>query len=244
MGFMYDNGQGVPQNDKTALKWYALAAEQGYVDAQINFKLIQERIAREEQEKAERIAREKQKKAERIAREQESVSNPGFRDLKPGLHKSTIRKLNVCGNAWFSGWQRCYDIDNLKFKLISDHKDYLTKLTVNIGPIVEMSGGVVDRFKNYVERGETNIFLKMDSDLRKKYVRNFTYSERDRQFFNVGQKSDLLTVYEKGSVALRITRKVVKFAHQLWLFLEYRDKKSAKEFFDSVKPERAKASDY
>ena len=27
LGFMYDNGEGVPQNDKTAMKWYTLAAE-------------------------------------------------------------------------------------------------------------------------------------------------------------------------------------------------------------------------
>ena len=27
---MYDNGQGVPQDYKTAVKWYRLAAEQGY----------------------------------------------------------------------------------------------------------------------------------------------------------------------------------------------------------------------
>lgn len=29
LGWMYDYGQGVPQNYKTALKWYRLAAEQG-----------------------------------------------------------------------------------------------------------------------------------------------------------------------------------------------------------------------
>ena len=34
LGWMYDNGQGVPQNDKTAVKWYTLAAEQGDAYAQ------------------------------------------------------------------------------------------------------------------------------------------------------------------------------------------------------------------
>ena len=29
LGFMYDNGYGVPQNYKTALKWYRRSAEQG-----------------------------------------------------------------------------------------------------------------------------------------------------------------------------------------------------------------------
>ena len=31
LGVMYDNGQGVPQDDKTAVKWFTLAAEQGNV---------------------------------------------------------------------------------------------------------------------------------------------------------------------------------------------------------------------
>jgi TPR repeat protein len=29
LGVMYENGQGVPQDYKTAVKWYRLAAEQG-----------------------------------------------------------------------------------------------------------------------------------------------------------------------------------------------------------------------
>ena len=34
LGHMYANGYGVPENDKTAVKWYTLAAEQGYAMAQ------------------------------------------------------------------------------------------------------------------------------------------------------------------------------------------------------------------
>ena len=34
LGQMYRDGEGVPKNDKTAVKWYALAAEQGVADAQ------------------------------------------------------------------------------------------------------------------------------------------------------------------------------------------------------------------
>ena len=34
VGNMYDNGYGVPENDKTAVKWYTKAAEQGNADAQ------------------------------------------------------------------------------------------------------------------------------------------------------------------------------------------------------------------
>ena len=33
---MYDNGLGVPQDYKEAVKWYRLSAEQGHASAQIN----------------------------------------------------------------------------------------------------------------------------------------------------------------------------------------------------------------
>ena len=33
---MYANGRGVPENHKTAVKWYTLAAEHGYARAQFN----------------------------------------------------------------------------------------------------------------------------------------------------------------------------------------------------------------
>jgi len=36
LGQMYRKGQGVPKNDKTAVKWYKLAAEQGQQSAQNN----------------------------------------------------------------------------------------------------------------------------------------------------------------------------------------------------------------
>ena len=34
LGVMYSKGQGVPQDDAEAVKWYRLAAEQGYARAQ------------------------------------------------------------------------------------------------------------------------------------------------------------------------------------------------------------------
>ena len=36
LGFMYDNGQGVPQDYAAAVKWYRMAAEQGAASAQYN----------------------------------------------------------------------------------------------------------------------------------------------------------------------------------------------------------------
>ena len=40
LGWMYDMGYGVPEDDKTAVKWYTLAAEQGDSDAQFNLGLM------------------------------------------------------------------------------------------------------------------------------------------------------------------------------------------------------------
>jgi len=39
VGWMYDNGQGVPQDYKTAVKWSRLAAEQGFAAAQTSLGL-------------------------------------------------------------------------------------------------------------------------------------------------------------------------------------------------------------
>ena len=36
LGNMYANGEGVPEDDATAVKWYTKSAEQGYADAQLN----------------------------------------------------------------------------------------------------------------------------------------------------------------------------------------------------------------
>ena len=36
LGVMYDFGEGVPENDAEAVKWYRLAAEQGHARAQFN----------------------------------------------------------------------------------------------------------------------------------------------------------------------------------------------------------------
>ena len=40
LGFMYDNGEGVPENYAEAVKWYRLAAEQGLTVAQHNLALM------------------------------------------------------------------------------------------------------------------------------------------------------------------------------------------------------------
>ena len=35
-GLMYANGQGVPEDDAEAVRWYRLSADQGFADAQLN----------------------------------------------------------------------------------------------------------------------------------------------------------------------------------------------------------------
>ena len=40
MGVMYDDGKGVPESNKTAVKWYTLAAEQRHVYAQYNLAIM------------------------------------------------------------------------------------------------------------------------------------------------------------------------------------------------------------
>ena len=37
---MYDRGDGVPEDDATAVRWYRMAAEQGHADAQWNLGLM------------------------------------------------------------------------------------------------------------------------------------------------------------------------------------------------------------
>jgi len=40
LGFMYENGKGVPQDHKESVKWYRLSAEQGLANAQHNLGLM------------------------------------------------------------------------------------------------------------------------------------------------------------------------------------------------------------
>ena len=40
LALMYDNGEGVPENDAEAVKWFRKAADQGYAAAQFNLALV------------------------------------------------------------------------------------------------------------------------------------------------------------------------------------------------------------
>ncbi len=59
LGFMYKNGDGVPQDYKEALKWYNLSVEQGYAEAQANLGVMyaQGQVVEEDSEKAAELFR-------------------------------------------------------------------------------------------------------------------------------------------------------------------------------------------
>ena len=40
LGYMYDTGEGVPENDAEAVRWYRMAAEQGDATAQVSLGLM------------------------------------------------------------------------------------------------------------------------------------------------------------------------------------------------------------
>ena len=40
LGSMYEEGRGVPPDEKAAIRWYALAAKQGRADAKVNLAKI------------------------------------------------------------------------------------------------------------------------------------------------------------------------------------------------------------
>ena len=85
----------------------------------------------------------------------------------------------------------------------------------------------------------------MRNILDSKYSIDFSFSDRDRQLFNEGEKSVLLTVYEKGQVALRINRvEKNEYSTENRLYLEYRDIQPGKFFLEQNKPKKASASDF
>ena len=63
LGVMYANGQGVPKNYKTAVKWWKLAAKQGFALAQGALDGIARLEAEEAKQQAEEAKREAYKKA-------------------------------------------------------------------------------------------------------------------------------------------------------------------------------------
>ena len=168
-------------------------------------------------------------------------NNPGFRELRPGLHYEDVLKICPLEKDFFgidSYWVRCYGINNIKFKAHYTD-DLLDKLFLDMGPIVE-EGFDLDIFGE----DDSNIYTKMKKSLGNKYTLEYEYSERDRQLFNESEKSSLFHVYSNGQVALNIARMKKDYSNALWLFVEYRDSSQGEWFLDENKPILASEDDF
>jgi uncharacterized protein YjbI with pentapeptide repeats len=200
-----------------------------------------ERLAEEKRKEKERLAEEKRKEKERLRKEQIAL-NPGFRDLKPGLTVDEIRLMKACFPALSSvNSSTCYDMDNMKFEG-EFRSGILQVLRLDMGPVVQSSQTFFGRISDHI--GDGDIVLSMRKALSK-YEMDYQFSERDRQLFNEQEKDKLYIVYEKGQVALLLTR-VEKSTYNIdnHLFVEYRDPETAKRFLENNKPKKAKSSDF
>ena len=232
-----------------------LVAEQKKLDAK-NLPLIkirddkkaEQKRTEEEQKKAELAAEEKRIADLRAKSKESAQNNPGFRDLKPGLHYEDVLKICPLEKIqWggdsdngknYSDWVRCYGINNIQFKAYYTD-DLLDLLSLDMGPIVD-GGFSLDIFGE----GDSNIYTKMKKSISDKYTLEYEYSERDRQLFNESEKSSLLHVYSKGQVVLEIARKTKDYSSDLWLFLHYRDSHQGELFLEKNKPVRATSDDF
>ena len=76
LGVMYDKGRGVTQDNKTAVKWYRLAAEQDYSPAQVNLNKLQKKIAERKFQKG--LDAYKKKNYATALREWKPIAEQGF----------------------------------------------------------------------------------------------------------------------------------------------------------------------
>ena len=56
LGVMYDNGDGVPQDEVEAMRWYRLAADQGFAAALIRKRGLYARLAKTQDLESETAA--------------------------------------------------------------------------------------------------------------------------------------------------------------------------------------------
>ena len=217
------------------------AEQEAKLKAQREAKLKAEREAKL---KAEREAKLKAEQEARL-RAEELKSIPGFRNIKPGMTSEEIWNEADCRIN--HRWNPCYGISNLKFSgkysdLIPDR--YLEVLYVDLGPIVD----TYSLFRTFTEiMGEepSNIYEKTLQSLNKKYSRNYSFNERDRQLFNENMINELLVVFSKGRVVLKIFRKEIDtYNTSLWLYVEYRNNEKGKLFLEKNKPIRETSDDF
>ena len=58
LAYMYANGEGVPENDVQAYKWWNLAAAQGHADAKANKAIVEKKMTREQIAEAQKLSAE------------------------------------------------------------------------------------------------------------------------------------------------------------------------------------------
>ena len=210
-------------------------------------KAEERKIADEQRRAEEKIKAEERKKAEKeeqkLKNRERAKNNPGFRDLKPGLHYNDVMKICSLEKLWDdknvdSYWHECFGIKNIKFKA-SYLDNYLDMLTLDMGPITD-DGYYLDVFL----ADDLNIYTKMKKSLGDKYELEFEYSERDRQLFNEQEKSSLFHVYANGQVLLEIKWITKDYSKNLRLYIHYLDTKSAEVFIKTNKPVEAVADDF
>jgi len=177
----------------------------------------------------------------------QSKTNPGFRDLKPGMPYEDFKR--ICFQ------ERCYGIENIKFSVETkaygpistggEHKvPLVSKLILDMGPIT--SDGLFLDIVNDLIESDSNIYRKMKRTMDTKYALDFEFSERDRQLFNEKEKRELLVAYSNGQVVLKINRrkKENSYSEDLWLYIEYRDVDSGKLFLKGNRPVAANLNDF
>ena len=178
-------------------------------------------------------------------------NNPGFRNLKPGITKKQYQIL--CDDSSCFGIQNIkFDVNYKRYKKTSNGEEskkgalLVSLITLDMGPIVDSDGSFFSTLNNLVasSNDEPNIYLKMKKNFDTKYALDYEYSERDRQLFNEGEKKELLGVYSNGQVVLKINRKERDYSNDLWLYIEYRDVKSGKQFIEENRPVTANLDDF
>ncbi len=174
--------------------------------------------------------------------EKRAKTNPGFRNLIPGISSEVANK--ICYAPKF--FTTCFDIDNIKFKTNTDGR-ILKMVTLDMGPIVDKYGGLIDTLNEIFSEEENNVYLKYRDILNSKYRLDFKYNERDRQLFNENEKRYLFHVYNKGQVVIRIfkdSRQDSSYYKKLVLYIEYRDVDIGLNFLEAHRPVRAETSDF
>jgi chemotaxis protein histidine kinase CheA len=202
-----------------------------------------ERIAIvEKKREADQKKRETKLNALKASKAEEVKNNPGFRNIKPGMHRSEI--VDVADCDLFFKWKPCYDIDNIRFQGSFDKDNFLEVLVVDLGPIIE-TYGLYKALEDIISGSSSNIFENTLRALSKKYTREYSYNERERQLFNNGILDELLVVYNKGQVTIKIFRKKVnEYSKELWLYVEYRNVELGKTFMEANRPTRETSDDF